>query len=96
VHVKRTVIESGLLDGIKSDLLSPDTLTDIERERRQLLRAQQRVHGRDPKRQSALEGEIRNLVDAAASGVLRTSAALAERLAVAEADLRETHMVLLK
>jgi site-specific DNA recombinase len=87
VRVKRLLVESGLLDGIKSDLLSPEILTDIEGETRRSLKAQRRAPGTDPKRQAVLEGEIRNLVDAAASGVLRTSAALAERLAVAEAEL---------
>ena len=87
VRIKRAVVERGLLGGIKSDLLSAEILADIEHETRRSLKAQKRAARPDPQRRAATEEEIKNLVDAIASGRLRTSAALAERLAVAEADL---------
>jgi site-specific DNA recombinase len=87
VRVKRTLVESGLREAIKPDLLSSEILTDIERETRRALRAHKRAVRSDPKRVAAAEEEIRNLVEAIASGGLRGSQALAERLAMAEADL---------
>jgi site-specific DNA recombinase len=87
VRIKRAVVERGLLDGITSDLLSAEILADIEHEIRRSLKAQKRAARADPQRRAATEQEIKNLVDAIADGGLRTSAALAERLAVAEADL---------
>jgi site-specific DNA recombinase len=87
VRVKRALVESGLLNGIKSDLLCPEILADIERETRRSLKTHARASSINPTRLAGLEEEIRNLVEAVASGTLRTSAALAERLAVAEANL---------
>ena len=39
VRIKRTLVEGGLRDAIKSDLLSPEVVTDIERETRRALKA---------------------------------------------------------
>jgi DNA invertase Pin-like site-specific DNA recombinase len=87
VRIKRTVVESGLIDGIRSDLLSSEILADIEQETRRSLRAQRRATATDPKRLAGAEAEVRHLVDAIASGALRGSTAVAERLATAEAEL---------
>jgi hypothetical protein len=74
--------------GIKSDLLAPEFLADIDRETRQSLRAEARLKpAPDPKRLASVEKEIRNLVNAIASGALGASPAMAERLALAEAEL---------
>src|SRR5579863_3356611 len=82
VRVKRTVVEGGLLRGIKSDLLTPEIIADIGREARQSLRTVARVMpAPDPRRLASVEEEIRNLVDAIASGALSASPAMAERLA---------------
>jgi site-specific DNA recombinase len=88
VRIKRTLVESGLLRGIKSELLTPEIIADIGRETRQSLRGKTRVTpAPDPKRLASVEEEIRNLVDAIANGALRASPAMAERLAQAEAEL---------
>jgi site-specific DNA recombinase len=88
VRIKRTVVESGLLGGIKSKLLTPEIIADIGRETRQSLRAATRLKpAPDPRRLASVEEEIRNLVDAIANGALRASPAMAERLAQAEAEL---------
>jgi site-specific DNA recombinase len=88
VRIKRTVVESGLLRGIKSDLLTPEIIADIGREARQSLReAARATPPSDPRRLASVEEEIRNLVDAIASGALSASPAMAERLAQVEAEL---------
>jgi hypothetical protein len=74
VRIKRTVAESGLLRGIKSDPLTPEIIADIGRETRQSLRAATRLEpAPDPKRVASVEEEIRDLVDAIANGALRAS-----------------------
>lgn len=88
MRIKRTVVESGLLRGIKSDLLTPEIIADIGRETRQSLRGKTRVTpAPDPKRLASVEEEIGNLVNAIANDALRASRAMAERLAQAETEL---------
>ena len=87
IRIKRAVVESGLREGIQSDLLSPEILYEIERETRRGLKAHRRTARLDSKRVAAAEEEIGNLVEAIASGKLRGSQALAERLTSAEAGL---------
>jgi site-specific DNA recombinase len=87
VRIKRTVVEGGLLRGIKSDLLAPQMIADIGCETRRSLKVKTRTAAPSPKRLAAVEEEVRNLVEAIASGALRTSPAMAERLAEAEAEL---------
>jgi len=66
-------VESGLREGIQSDLLSPEILYEIERETRRGLKAHRRTARLDPKRVAAAEEEIGNLVEAFATGKLRGS-----------------------
>jgi site-specific DNA recombinase len=87
VRVKRSVIEPLLLDGLKSMLMSPGV---IEEARRRAVTAVQRAGRPDAtaaRRVAALRGEVANLTDAIASGALKASRAIGERLAAAEAEL---------
>jgi site-specific DNA recombinase len=86
-RVKRSVIEPLLLDGLRSMLLAPGV---IEEARRRAVVAVQKANRPDAtasRRLSALRGEIANLTDAIASGALRASRSIGERLAAAEAEL---------
>ncbi len=87
VRIKRTLVESGLLAGIKRDLLAPEVVEEIRRYIKQSLGALSRASTPRSERLPAVEQEVANLVDAVATGALRTSRALAERLAQAEAEL---------
>jgi len=87
VRVKRETIEAGLLAGIKSDLLAPDVMAEVRRHVHQIVRDRARASPEEGSRLHVVEREVVNLTDAIASGTLRASAALAERLARAEAEL---------
>jgi len=87
VRVKREIIESGLLAGIKNDLLAPDVMAEVRRHVHQIVRDHSRTSPDEGNRLHVVEREVANLTDAIASGTLRASAALAERLARAEAEL---------
>lgn len=89
IRIKRAVVETGLLAGIKIDLLAPDIIAEVGRQVREIVRrrvreAKSASDGSD--RLAALEREIENLADAIAGGALRGSAALADRLTRAEAE----------
>lgn len=87
VRVKRSVIEPLLLDGLRSMLLAPGV---IEEARRRAVAEVQKASRPDPavtRRLAALRAEIDNLTDAIASGALRASRAIGDRLATAEAEL---------
>ncbi len=85
-RVNRSIVEAGLLAGIKRDVLRPELLAEIQRRVRKVLAAGENQPGPE-KRIAALRAEIANLTDAIASGVLKASPAIAERLAAAEAEL---------
>ena len=87
VRVKRETIESGLLAGIKNDLLAPEVMAEVRRHVHQIVRDHARTSPDEGNRLYVVEREVANLTDAIASGTLRASAALAERLARAEAEL---------
>ena len=86
--VKRALAEELLLAGIRNDLLTPEIEAEVRRRF-----AQRIAHKKRPEKTRArrveLQKEITNLTDAIASGLLRTSPALAERLASAERALEE-------
>ena len=90
IRLKRTVIEAGLLNGIKEELLAPDIIAEVGRQVREIVRRAMRASqsaSDASDRRAALEREIQNLTDAVASGALKGSMALADRLMRAEADL---------
>ena len=71
---------------VKDDLSDPDLVEHVTREVRRRLCAG-RPKAANPARIAQLESEIDNLVNALATGALRSSPALASRLAAAEAEL---------
>lgn len=87
VRIKRDIIESRLLAGIKNDLLAPDVMAEVRRHVHQVVRDNARTSPDKQERLQAVERKVANLTDAIASAALRASAALAERLAHAEAQL---------
>ncbi len=85
-YLRRSQIEPGLLAGIKRKLSAPEVLEEILRRLRQRVK---KPRARDSRAQIAkLEREVASLVDAIASGALRASPALAQRLQVTEAALQ--------
>jgi len=83
--VKRSIVEHGLLQGIKAELLSEDAVQAAIKAAHRILNEQKPVD--TAKRESELSGEIENLADAIATGALNSSPALASRLAKAEQEL---------
>ena len=88
ITVRRDIVESRLLVPIKADLLSPEKLEDIKRRVAQKIAAKPKVVDGAP-RIAQLRTQIGNLADAVASGALKASPALAERLAGAEVELAQ-------
>jgi DNA invertase Pin-like site-specific DNA recombinase len=85
-YLPRLTIEAGLLEGIQRDLLAPAVEAEVCRRAMKLAR-NGRPPGNPVKAIGRLRGEIANLTDAIASGMLRSSPALAERLETAEREL---------
>jgi site-specific DNA recombinase len=83
---KLPVVEARLLQRIKEDLFTDDVAAEIERRYARAL-ARQPKPVTNGKRIAELRAEIENLTDAIASGALRSSKALAARLAAAEGEL---------
>ena len=84
--IRRDVIEAGLLAGIKQELLSADAIVEVRRRVAKLLNDQKPAKNLGKAIDKA-ETEIENLTDAIASGKLRSSPALAERLQSVEQEL---------
>jgi site-specific DNA recombinase len=87
LRLKRNLVEDGLLEGVRRNLLSPEAMAEFRRRVLKRLAERNRQPAADPRRIAELEAQIGNLADAIASGALRSSPALASRLASAEADL---------
>ena len=87
--VRRPLVESKILENLKSTLLSDDAIQEVSLRVRQLLRDRQREKAPevDAARLKKLHEEVRNLTEAIATGALRSSPALAQRLATSEAEL---------
>lgn len=85
LRVRRSLVESRILEGLKADLLDAEVIVEIERRLRHALAAKK------PKDNSAkiatLRKQIDNLTDAIANGLLASSVALASKLASAETEL---------
>lgn len=86
-RLKRTDVEEGLLAGIREQLLAPDVERTVTQLASQMLQERARRPAVDAATITKLEAQIANLTDAIASGALRTSPALAARLAGAEREL---------
>lgn len=88
IYLRRSLIEPGLLAGIKRKLSTAEVLEEFQQRLRRRLKngpiptaASERAHA------AKLEREVSALVDAIASGALRSSPALAKRLQETEAAL---------
>lgn len=84
---KRTVVEDGLIEGVKIGLRDPELVRFVQQRVRELVKAAAKAPAGEAKRVAELEAQVANLTDAIASGALRTSPALAARLSAAEAEL---------
>jgi hypothetical protein len=71
VRIKREIIESGLLAGIKNDLLAPDVMAEVRRHVHKTVRDNARTLPDVGSRLQVVEREVANLTDAIASGTLR-------------------------
>jgi hypothetical protein len=86
VTIQRNIIEAGLLAGIQRDILAPEIEAEVCRRAMKLAKAKKAPENRS-KAISKLRAEVGSLTDAIASGSLRSSPALAERLQSAEREL---------
>jgi site-specific DNA recombinase len=87
LRLKRDLIENGLLEGVRSALLSPAALEEFRRRIIKRLADQNRQKAPDLNRVAELETQVCNLVNAIAGGALKSSPALAARLEAAELEL---------
>ncbi|MGH6741858.1 MAG: recombinase family protein, partial [Bradyrhizobium sp.] len=87
INVSRALVQDILLAGIKKDLRDEEVVAEIERRFRAALRQSNQPKADYGKRIAELGREIENLADAVASGLLKSSPALATRLQVAEKEL---------
>jgi DNA invertase Pin-like site-specific DNA recombinase len=87
IGVRQTLLESKLCTPIKRDLLTPAFLADIERRVIQKQATRSKGATDSAPRVAALRQQIENLGEAVASGGLRNSPALAQRLTAAEEEL---------
>ena len=93
VRVRRDVVEERLVATMRDDLLTADAVAGVMRELRKVS-AERRSKSDNAEqereaRRKRLEQEVANLTDAIASGALRSSPAIATRLAQAETELRD-------
>lgn len=86
VYLKRSIIEPGLVAGIRRKLSLPEVMEELQRRVRQRLKGGA-TKSDDRAQIAELEREVSTLVDAIASGALRSSPALAKRLQDTEAAL---------
>jgi site-specific DNA recombinase len=88
INVSKSIVQDIMLDAIREDLSDPAVLDEFERRfRAAMRRTRQPPKADNGKRRTQVRKEIANLTDAIASGALRGSPALAERLQAAESEL---------
>ena len=87
LRLKRELVESGLLDGVRRELLSPEAIAEFRRRVMKRLADEDRRPAPSAARIAELEGQVGNLADAIATGALKSSPALAARLEAAESEL---------
>jgi len=87
--LRRQTAEAEVLAGIKRQMLSPAVIDENCRRVRAEMRNPAAIQPSTQPRIDQLKGEIGNIVDAIAGGMLRSSAALAARLAAAAAEVLE-------
>jgi site-specific DNA recombinase len=87
LNVSRQFIEGEMTTGIQEDLECEEVVRTVEGYVREGLKRATRPKADPAPRIAALQQEIANLADAVAAGLLRSSPALAARLAAAEDEL---------
>ena len=88
-RLARSVVEREVVAGIKVEMRSPTVIMEICKRVRAALRAKAPKAPDNTARIAKLRAEVDNLADAVASGALRASPTLANRLATAEAELQQ-------
>jgi site-specific DNA recombinase len=86
ISVRQSIVESRLLAPIKTELLTPEKLEDLRRRVAQKAATAPKPVNPAP-RIAELRRQIENLTEAIATGALKASPALADRLTVAEEEL---------
>jgi site-specific DNA recombinase len=88
INVSSGVVQAVMLGGMREDLTDPAIIDEVERRFLAMRRREQPAiavdHGR---RIAQLQTEIDNLIQAIATGALRSSPAIGQRLQGAEAEL---------
>ncbi len=87
--LQRRVAEFEVLAGIKKQLLAPDVVEEICRRVRAELRKPKAEVVDHSARIRTLRAEVSNIVEAIATGMLKASTALADRLAAAEVEIEQ-------
>ena len=87
LSVRRLLVESRILEGVKADLRDPAIISEIEDRLQRALNARPKAKANSAPRIAELKAEIGNLVSAIANGLLKASPALAMRLSTAESEL---------
>ena len=92
INVPRLVVQDVMLQGIREDLTDPAVIEEFQRRAQAALRRERPKadHGR---RIAQLQAEVANLTDAIASGLLRSSPALAQKLTITEEELARLEAV---
>lgn len=86
--VRREALEAALFSHLRKDLGDPAIVEEVERRVRKAMAERTRLQPEDGgARIEHVRREIGNLTDAIASGVLKSSPAMAQRLAAAETEL---------
>jgi hypothetical protein len=83
------VVERCLLRPIREDMLCKEMMTELRLRVAKAVKAAPRAQISNVRDVARLRTEIGNLTDAIASGALRTSKAMADRLATSEAQLEQ-------
>jgi DNA invertase Pin-like site-specific DNA recombinase len=89
ITVQLSTVERCLLAPIKRDLLSDEVKAELRRRIAKAVAIKPAKKSSNIERIAQLRAEIANLADAVASGALRTSKTLAERLATSETELEQ-------
>ncbi|MET0984301.1 MAG: hypothetical protein ABW034_02730 [Steroidobacteraceae bacterium] len=76
IRVRKTLVESRVLDSVKADLRDPQIIAEVEKPVRRALAARPSKPDASKKRAAQLEKEIANLADAIVGGLLKASLAL--------------------
>jgi site-specific DNA recombinase len=87
LNVSRKLVEEVLLTGIREDLRDPAIIEEVKRRANVVARQAEKPRTDLRQKIGDLEKEVENLTDAIAGGLLRSSPALAQRLAKAEDEL---------